>query len=205
MSAAAPTTPTSWADRLALALSVVLSPFVCVPYFCVVLARATARSHHEFVTLAWLCTALSIGVPAAYICWHVYRGTITDLHVKLREQRRGPFRAGMVGMGTLFAALWLADAPVRLTALAGVLFAQVFLFEYISRFWKISMHTSVLAACLGGCVELAGWSPASMWVIAPLSWARAHRGRHHWTQGLGGGVLGYLLTVGPLSWMFPEL
>ncbi len=188
-------------DHLALWLSVLLSPFVCVPYFCVVFAQATARSTTEFYQLSTLCTLLSIGVPAIYIAWHVRKGNITDLHVKEVEQRKGPFRAGRWSMGSLFLSLWLYGAPQGLTALAGVLFAQVFIFEWISRTWKISMHTSVLAACLAGSVELAHWSTASLWILLPLCWARHRRGRHLWSQTFTGAALGYGLTAGPLRWL----
>lgn len=188
-------------NLLALVLSVVLSPFLCVPYFCTVLARATARSDQEFYHLALLCTALSIGVPAVYIAWNVYRGHITDLHVRLREQRKGPFRAGMWGMGALFLSLLLYGAPVRLTQLAGVLWGQVFVFERISRGWKISLHTGVLAACLAGCIEIAQWSNSCLLLLLPLSWARKYRGRHGWGQTFGGAALGYGLTMYPLRWL----
>lgn len=193
--------PRNWLDHLALLLSILLSPFLCVPYFCVVFAQATARSTAEFYALAALCTVLSIGVPLIYISVAVYRGHITDLHVRLKEQRRGPFRAGMWGMGTLVLTLWLTGAPPRLTHLSGVLFAQIFPFEMISRNWKISMHTAVLAACLAGCIEIAGWSPHCLWVLLPLSWARHRRGRHQWSQAFGGAALGYGLTTYPLRWL----
>ena len=191
----------TWLDYLALFLSVVLSPFLCVPYFCVVFAQATARSSAEFYQLAAMCIILSIGVPAAYISWAVYRGHITDLHVRLKEQRKGPFRAGMMGMGALVLSLWLCGAPSRLTHLAGVLFAQIFPFEVISRAWKISMHTAVLAACLAGCIEIANWSTLTLLTLLPLSWARHHRGRHNWGQTFGGAALGYGLTTYPLRWL----
>ena len=166
-----------------------------------IFSHATARSTIEFYQLSFLCTALSIGVPAAYICWAVYRGKITDLHVRLKEQRKGPFRAGMLGMGALVVTLWLTGAPPRLTQLSGVLFAQIFPFEVISRAWKISMHTSVMAACLAGCIEIAHWSPWSLAILVPLSWARHHRGRHDWSQAFGGAALGYGLTTYPLRWL----
>ncbi len=191
----------SFLDRLALWISVVLSPFVCVPYFCTVLAHATARSASEFYQLATLCTALSVGVPAAYILWNVYHGRITDLHVRLLEQRKGPFRAGRVGMAALSLSLAVYGGPWPLTALASVLFLQTFVFEWISRGWKISMHTSVMAACLAGCMEIARWSAWNLWVIGPLCWARQHRGRHSWGQAFSGAALGYGLTAYPLRWL----
>ena len=192
-------------DFIALFLSAVLSPFLCVPYFCMVFARATARSDQEFYLLAALTVALSVGVPAAYISWQVYKGNITDIHVRMREQRKGPFRAGMVGLGIQVLLLWALGGPIRLTHLSGLLFAQSFLFEMISRKWKISMHTSVLAACLAGCIELAGWSTSCLLTIIPLCWARHYRGRHTWGQAFGGAALSYGLTVYPLRWLASPL
>ena len=107
----------------------------------------------------------------------------------------------MAGLGSLVVVLWLVGGPIRLTQLSGLLFAQSFLFETISRSWKISMHTSVLAACLAGCIELAGWSTASLLTIVPLCWARHYRGRHTWGQAFGGAALSYGLTVYPLRWL----
>lgn len=193
--------PKTLLDHLALWLSVLLSPFLCVPYFCVVFVQATARSTLEFYQLSTLSILLSIGVPALYIAWHVRKGNITDMHVREVEQRKGPFRAGRLSMGSLFACLWLYGAPQALTALAGVLFAQVFVFEWISRSWKVSMHTAVLAACLAGSIEIAGWSTASLLLLLPLCWARRHRGRHLWSQTFAGSALGYGLTAGPLRWL----
>ena len=188
-------------DSLAWLLSVLLSPFVCVPFFCSILSQAVARDQREFYELAILCTVLSIGVPALYISWQVWRGQITDLHVRELAQRKGPFRAGKWGMGALFLSLLAYGAPIRLTQLSGILFSQVFVFEAISRHWKISMHTGVLAACLAAVIEIAGWHPACLLVLLPLAWARQWRGRHLWSQTFGGAALGYALTTYPLRWL----
>lgn len=195
------TPPGSWSQRLALLLSVVLSPFLCVPAFCVIYAHATARSHAEFLYCSLICIALSIGVPLIYIAWNVYRGHITDLHVRRLDQRKGPFRAGIAGMGAQALTLYLIDAPRALTHLSWVMFAQSFLFAAISRRWKISMHTSVLAACLAGCIELADWPQSCLLILGPLAWARKVRGRHEVSQGLVGAAVGYTLTTYPLRWL----
>jgi len=188
-------------DSLAWLLSVLLSPFIAVPYFCTLLAQSVARSSQEFYHLAALCTALSIGVPALYIAWYVWQGQITDLHVRQLSQRKGPFRAGKWSMGALFVSLWGYGAPIRLTHLAGILFAQVFVFEAISKHWKISMHTGVLAACLAAMIEIDQWNPACLLILLPLAWARQRRGRHLWSQAFGGAALGYALTAYPLAWL----
>ena len=57
------------------------------------------------------------------------------------------------------------------------------------------------AACLAAAIELLGWSPLLLGIEIPLIWARAHRGRHLWSQGTAGAIIGYTLTVIPLRWL----
>jgi len=189
------------AERLAFLLSVVLSPFLVVPFFCVVLAREVARTQNEFYLLSFLCTVFSIGVPMAYIAWHVWHGNITDMHVREREQRSAPYRAGILGLGSLSLVLYAIDGPIELTRVALVMCLQGFVFERINRRTKISMHTGVLAAMLGCAIEICRWSPMCLWSLLPLIWARTVRKRHHVLQGLAGAGLGYGLTVYPLRLM----
>ena len=182
------------ASRLALLLSVVFSPFICVPLFILVLVDATARSRSEFYFLSVLCIALSIGLPLAYIAVNVRRGKISDIHVSQLDQRQGPFRAGQVGLSLLALALWRCQAPCQLTHYVLSLLVQAALFQVISRRWKISLHTGVLGACLAGCVAIANWSTLCLLWLGPLCWARATRKRHLWSQAAAGGLLGYLVT-----------
>lgn len=193
--------PSSLSQRIALFLSVLFSPFVCVPVFCVVYSQATARTHHEFLVCSFLCVAYSIGVPLLYIAWHVYHGHITDMHVKELDQRKGPFRVGFVAMGLQALTLYWIGAPQKLINLSLVMFGQCALFMLISRRWKISMHTGVLAACLAGCIELAHWNPLCLLLLGPLAWARKVRGRHEVSQGLVGALVGFALTWFPLRWL----
>lgn len=188
-------------NMLAFFLSVVFSPFFCAPYFCYVFAQATARSHDEIIILTIITTWFSIGVPAVFIAWQVSQGKITDLHVSRREQRQGPFVAGMLAMALQTLCLWGMGGPERLVHLSAILWLQSGLFSMISSRWKVSMHTSVLAACLAACIELAGWSSNCLYILIPLSWARHHRGRHSWGQAWAGATLGYALTFYPLRWL----
>ena len=188
-------------QRLAFLLSVVLSPFLVVPFFCVVLAQELARSRPEFYLLSALCIVFSIGVPMAYIAWHVWHGNITDMHVREREQRSAPYRAGILGLGSLSLVLYSIDGPLDLTRVALVMGLQGIVFERINRRTKISMHTGVLAAMLGCAIEICRWSPHCLWSLVPLIWARTVRKRHHVLQGVAGAGLGYGLTVYPLRLM----
>jgi hypothetical protein len=180
---------------LALVLSFVFSPFICVPFFTLALVDAVARSRQEFYFLCLLLNALSVGVPLVYISWNVRRGKLKDLHVSDRAERQGPFRAGLVGLGLQAVALWSLGSPLPLLRFTLILIVQGLLFQVISRWWKISLHTGALGVCLAGCIDIAGWSPLCLLWLPPLAWARAYRKRHLWSQALLGGLLGYALTT----------
>lgn len=189
------------ADKLALFLSGALSPFLIGPIFTALFCWEASQSPQEFLKWFGLCFFFSSGVPAGYISWAVYRGHITDLHVRLREQRERPFIAGVLGMGSLAAALLLLEAPAMLTHLVSVFFVNSILFALVSRHWKISMHTGTLAACLAASIEILGWHPLWLLLEVPLVWARAQRGRHLWSQGAAGAIIGYTLTAYPIRWL----
>jgi hypothetical protein len=180
-----------WQARLAWLLSGLLSPFVLVPFFAAFLILDLTATRWEFLKLYLLCVGCSAGVPAAYIGYNVYSGRITDMHVKLLEQRRGPFLAGLGGLALQATGLWLVGAPYALSVYATAILLNAIIFAYISQAWKISVHTGGLSACLAGAIPILGWSPWWLVLQIPLIWARAHRKRHHPWQGLGGALLGF--------------
>lgn len=197
------TAESSLGDRLAWLLSTLLSPLVVAPVFIVFFVASVSHSPAEFFKWFSLCVLFSTGVPAGYIGWNVRSGRITDIHVSLLEQRDGPFKAGCVGLGSLAVVLWLLGAPGPLIHLTSVIFMDSVVFAWISRRWKISVHTGSLGACLAGAIELLDWSPMWLLLLAPLIWARASRKRHRISQGSLGAILGYTLTAYPLRWLTP--
>lgn len=180
-----------WQARLAWLLSGLLSPFVLVPLFSAFFILEVTQDRWEFLGIYLLCVACSAGVPAIYIGYNVYSGAITDMHVKLLEQRRGPFRAGLVGLLVQACSLWLIGAPPVLVVYAFAIFFGGFAFAQISERWKISVHTGTLGGLLAGALVILNWSPWWLLIQVPLIWARAHRKRHHPSQGLAGALLGF--------------
>lgn len=185
---------TLWGARLAWLLSGLLSPFVLVPFFSAFFVLQVTADRWEFLRIYLMCVAFSAGFPAAYIGYNVYSGKITDMHVRLLEQRRGPFRAGLVGLLFQAAGLWFVGAPRVLTVYAVAILISGVAFAQISEYWKISVHTGTLGALLAGAMVILGWSAWWLLLQGPLVWARAHRKRHHPWQGLGGALLGFLPT-----------
>ncbi len=181
-----------WYARLAWLLSGLLSPFVLVPFFAALLIYELTETRWEFLRLYAICVGCTVALPAAYIGWNVYSGRITDMHVKLLEQRKGPFAAGLVGLALQAVVLWAIGAPYPISVYATAIFFGALAFAKISLSWKISVHTGGLGACLAGAIAILGWSPCWLLLQIPLIWARAHRKRHHPWQGLGGALLGFL-------------
>lgn len=183
-----------WKARAAWMLSGLLSPFVLVPLFSALFVLELTADRWEFLHIYLLCVACSVGVPAAYIGVNVYAGRITDIHVRLLEQRRGPFRAGLVGLLVQATALWYVQAHPTLVAYGFCVFFSGLAFAYISENWKISVHTGTLGSLLAGAMVILDWSALWLLLELPLIWARAHRRRHHPRQGIGGALLGFVPT-----------
>lgn len=178
--------------RLAWLLSGLLSPFVLVPFFSTFFILEVTSDRWEFLKTYLLCVSCSAGVPALYIGYNVYAGRITDIHVRLLEQRRGPFRAGLLGLLLQAVGLWLMQAPRELIIYAAAIFVAGLAFAQISEYWKISVHTGTLGGLLAGALVILNWSAWWLLLQVPLIWARAHRKRHHPMQGIGGAVLGFV-------------
>lgn len=189
-----------WRARLAWLLSGLLSPFVLVPFFAALVIFELTETRWEFLHLYALCVGCTAGFPAVYIGWNVYVGRITDMHVRLLEQRKGPFAAGLVGLGVQAVALWAVQAPYPLQVYALSVFLGGAVFAKISLSWKISVHTGGLGACLAGALVILGWSPWWLLLQIPLIWARAQRKRHHLAQGVSGAVLGFFPIWLVLRW-----
>lgn len=183
-----------WGARLAWLLSGLLSPFVLVPLFSAMFIYELTEDKWEFLYLYLLCVTCSAGVPALYIGYQVYHGRITDMHVKLLEQRRGPFLAGIVGLFLQSLSLYLVGAPQALVMYAFAIFLGGAAFAQISLRWKISVHTGTLSVLLAGAMRILGWSAWWLLLQLPLIWARAHRKRHHPCQGIIGALLGFIPT-----------
>ena len=182
--------PATIADRFALAVSAGCSPYVVLPVFIGLLAVERTPDARQ----AWLWGGISacglVGVPLLYIGLGVARGTLSDIHIDRREQRRGPFLAAMLGAALAALLLDLTHAPLEFPLAAAAMVLNGALFLLISMWWKISVHPSVLAACavLTGILV----SPTYLWVLLAVPvviWARVRRQRHSWAQGLLATVL----------------
>lgn len=190
-------------DSLAFALSAILSPYLVIPFGTVGIVATQARGRRDFVLWTFLSVFFSTIVPALYVLVQIVRGKITDVHVMEREQRGGPFLVAVVSVAVGAFVLRAIGAPAVVWGIGLVLLVNGLVLSWITKFWKISMHVSVLTSVVIACIILIPkvnfWSLA--WMIPALMWARAMRGRHSPWQGIGGFLVSGALTLGVFAFV----
>ncbi len=178
-------------------ISNLLSPPIVwgVMVFPIAFHYATSRSQ----ALIW---AFTYGItvcllPILYIAWRVHQGHISDLHMKDREERIGPFVVSMVCAILAWSILRLMGAPPILPLVAGVTLVQLMVMTLITLVWQISMHTMSIAVAVVATGYVFG--PASALVVSPLvplvGAARLKLHRHTPAQVVAGTIVGAVIPL----------
>lgn len=189
-------------DRLAKLISLVFSPVLIAPAAWAIVITVYADSFADFARLFGLLLLTAIGVPSLYILYGVWKGSITDLHIKVRAQRFIPLTLAVVS--SLFLTvlyLWLG-APHELVVMAAIMTAVGAIFTVITLYWKISFHVAVFTAgafVMGGLVS---WEWLWFLVFLPaIIWARLKRRRHDIWQALAAIAVAASTVLGMMYWL----
>ncbi|NYT92678.1 hypothetical protein HW126_02300 [Salinispora sp. H7-4] len=158
--------------------------------------HATAPSW--FAGLGWGLLAVLFGslVPYGIIYFGVRRGTLTDHHIGVREQRRKPLVYGLFSLLAGLVVLVLLGAPRPLVAMVVVMFAVLLVTTGINQVWKLSAHAAVSAGSAGVLINVFG--PALLVVVpvvALVAWSRVRLRDHTTSQVLAGAAVGVLVAV----------
>ncbi len=177
-----------WDRRVASLISNVGSPPVVMSVTVMLMAFKIAGSE------AWIWgavyVALGVLVPFLYVVWSVKRGQITDIHVRLREQRRQPLLITLICAGVGWLVLALGPAPTAMTRVATALSLQVVMIFLVTLRWKISVYT---VAAAGGATliwTLLGSAIPFLLVVPLIAWSRIRLRHHTILQTLAGALLG---------------
>jgi hypothetical protein len=188
--------PGSWDEHLAHWISDVLSP----PLIAVAGLVLAAIASHSAAAWLWagLHLFLSIGVPMSYVAWKVHQGKITDIHMRVREQRIRPMLLTLVCSVTALSLMWLGGASqvMLLFSLMGVF--QVGFLLLVTLRWKISGHGAAIGSMAVFLFGLFGSVAIPAFAAVPLvAWARLRLNRHDLAQTVAGSLVGisFMLVV----------
>ena len=136
-------------------------------------------------------------VPILYIGWMVRRGSITDIHMRLREERLRPFLVSIACTGAAWWTLRLMGAPSVVPLVAISTLVQLATMAVITLVWQISIHTMSITSAVVATGILFGIGPALL--VSPLvplvGAARLKLNRHTPAQVVTGALVGAVVTV----------
>lgn len=183
----------SWA-RL---VSNLLSPPVIWAVMAFPIAFRDAKSDQQALTWALVYGFLVCLLPLLFVAWMVKRGTITDLHMEIREQRIRPFVVSIICTTIAWWTLRLMGAPSVVPQFALFSLAQIAVMAAITLVWQISMHAMSITSAVVAALTFFGLLPAL--ILLPLvilvGAARLKLQRHTVAQVLAGVAVGAIVPI----------
>jgi len=187
-------------ETLAKVVTEVSGPAIVVMAGLVIVASRNA-SHGAGAAWGAVAVVLCAGVPMAYVARGVKTGKWSDHHVPDRRQRHTPLLVGLVCIATAGVLLSVVRAPRELIALVLSQLVGLIVVMIVTRFWKISVHSSASGGLVGILVAIYGlWAVLGVLPLALVAWSRTVLDAHTWPQVLVGAAAGatVALTVFPL-------
>jgi len=123
-------------------------------------------------------------------------GKLDDFYITIREQRTRIYLFGCFCALVSCITLIYLKAPLILVAAFTTGLSTAFIFTLINLWWKISLHTALVAASATVLVLLYGWMAAATLALVPLTaWARIELESHSLAQVVSGALLAALIVV----------
>lgn len=139
--------------------------------------------------------AFVVVLPLAYLLWRIWRGQVTDIHVRRRDQRLPVILAFLASWCVDVVTLILLGAPRPLVALIGTGMTALVATGLITLRWKISLHVGVAAGVLAVFAILFGPGVLLAAPLIPvLGWARVTLGDHTPWQVTAGACVGAVVS-----------
>ncbi len=183
--------------RVANLISTILNPFSVSPVIFTLLSFHSASGILEALKWALISTALGMFPVFSGIIYLVRNGKLDTVFTSVRRQRTKIYLLCGLCAGVGYIILNYLQAPPMLEAafVTGLCVTTIFL--CINLWWKISVHTALVAASATVLIILYGWLAAVTLVLLPLTaWARIELKHHSLAQVAAGALLAPLITVG---------
>ena len=183
----------SWA-RL---VSNILSPPVVWAVMAFPIAFRDAESQQQALTWALVYTGLVCILPVIFIGWMVHRGSITDLHMEVREERIRPFLVSIVCTTIAWWVLRFMGAPAIVPLFTLFSLVQIAVMAVITLVWQISMHMMSITCVMVAALAFFGplWAVLVIPLIVLVGAARLKLKRHTLAQVMAGFVVGVLVPL----------
>lgn len=183
----------SWA-RL---VSDLLSPPVVWAAMAFPIAFRDAQSEQQALTWAFVYGVLVCLLPMLYVAWMVRRGTITDIHMRVREQRICPFIVSLVCTSIAWWVLRVLGAPPVVPLFALFSLVQIAVMAVITLVWQISVHAMSITGAMVAAFALFGplWAVLLLPLVVLVGAARLELKRHTLSQVVAGSVLGLMIPI----------
>lgn len=180
---------------LARVVTEVLSPVPLVSALELLLGWTGEHGRAAGLLFGLAAVLIIIVPPYAFVLYGVHRGRFTDHHLGDRRQRLVPILLGMATSVVGIVVLALAGAPRLLVAGAATIGIGLLAGAVVSPFWKLSGHTTAVAAVLVICAEVGhGWPLLAAPLVVVVGWARVRLKDHTVGQALAGAAVGALIA-----------
>lgn len=181
----------SWA-RL---VSDLLSPPIVWAALAFPIAFRDAQDGWQAISWALIYVVLVCVLPIIYVAVQVKRGVITDIHMRVRQQRIRPFLVSMVSTFLAWMVLRVLGAPQVMPLFALFSLIQLAVMALITLAWQISVHAISISGATVALAALFGLLPAliSLPLIVLVGSARIKLNRHTPAQVLVGTFVGFLI------------
>lgn len=191
-----PTPDTRTRVRVAQVISHVFSPPIVWGALAFPIASRAADTTEKAVIWAAIYVALVCVAPALYIAYMVMSGRITDLHVRVREQRIRPFIVTVLCAAAAWVVLSLMNTSL-MPQFALISLIEIAVVLAITLVWQISMHAMSITTAVVVAGALYGFAPAlALTPLIPIVGAsRVVLRRHTIAQVIAGGALGAAMTL----------
>ncbi len=182
--------------RVANLTSSILNPFLVSLVALLLLVFESTSSILDALRWALISMALSI-LPVFLVTVYLVRnGRLDAVFTNVRGQRTKIYvLAGLCAVVGCIILTYLRAPSILVAAFIAGLSAIV-LFMCINLWWKISLHTAIVAASVTVLVMLYGWIAAGTVVLVPLTaWARVELKHHSLAQAATGALLAASIVV----------
>ena len=187
--------PSGKRQRIANLTSHILNPFLLCLALIVLFSFKSAASTSEAIKWASISTGLGLLPVFLVIMYLLKQGKLDDFFIAAREQRTKIYIIGCLSAAAGCVTLVILGAPAILVAgfITGV--STAFIFALINLWWKISLHTAIVAALATILVMMYGWVASASVALVPLTaWSRIELECHSLRQTISGAILATILV-----------